>query len=191
MILYENTFAKDPHIDLTGAKKYLFRATDWIMVVVRISEKSENVFLLLLLLTSFMDANIIHWKTTGMDNYGTGHTKYLRCYGLFVFNTPHVVMCHSCPSQLSSTHLPVTLNDQMCCSCPMGLRAASQGPKLITEYNGKLWLLHTAHRPFHAWQVFQPVMLWQINTLSCTKMDSIDQLNYGYFITLWKERCGA
>ena len=93
---------------------------------------------------------------------------------------------HSCQALIRQ----FTLNDQMCCSCPIGPRAASQGRKLITEYNGKLWHLHTAHRPL-VFQVFQPVMLWQINTLSCTKMDSIDQLNYGYFITLWKERCRA
>ena len=111
-------------------------------------------FCTFLLLAIFMDANITHGKTTGMDNYGTGHTTYLRCFWFFVFNTPHVVLCHSCPSQLSSTHLPVTLNDQMCCSCPEGPRAASHGPKLITEGNGKMLHLQTVQRDFFSLLAF-------------------------------------
>ena len=73
-------FANDPHAYMfrsNQSQKYLYMQSDWISDVVWISEKSENVFLRLLTPHNFMVADRLHHKTTGMDNYGTRHEKYL------------------------------------------------------------------------------------------------------------------
>merc|ERR1711981_936121 len=99
-------------------------------------------------------------------------------------DTLHYVLCNSCPSQSSNTHLPFTLNDQMCCSCPIGPRAASHGQKLITEGNGKMLHLQTVQWDFFSLLANCSASHVAIN-LICVKMKSIDQLNNGMITSLF------
>jgi len=66
----------------------------------------------------------------------------------------------------------------MCCSCPIGPRAASHGQKLITEGNGKILHLQTVQGDFLSLLATFSASHGAIN-LICVKMMSIDQLNNG------------
>jgi len=87
---------------------------------------------------------------------------------------------HSCQTLIRL----FTLNDQMCCSCPIGPRAASHGQKLITEGNGKMLHLQTVQRDFFIITGNFSASHFAIN-LSCVRMKSIDQLNNGMITSLF------
>ena len=116
-----------------------------------------------------------------MDNYYRGQMKSSRCCGSSK-RTLRIMSCvipahHSCQTLIRL----FTLNDQMCCSCPIGPRVASHGQKLITEGNGKMLHLQTVQRDSFSLLAKFSASHVAIN-LSCVKMKSIDQLNNGMII---------
>ena len=151
------------YIDMIGAKKYLNIAADWIIVISELVRSQRMYFyafyswqvLWMLTLYVYIERQL-EWTIMAQD------IQNIWCVMGSLYLTLPMLSCvisahHSCQALICQ----FTLNDQMCCSCPMGPRAASQGPKLITEYNCKLWHLLTAPRIFHARQVFKAVKLWQ------------------------------
>ena len=188
----KNLRISSEHIDMIGSKKCLNTATDWIIVLAELVRSQRMYFYafyssqVLWMLTLYIERQL-EWTIMAQEIqniWGVMGSWYLTLPMLSCVIPGH----HSCQALIRQ----LTPNNQMCCSCPIGPRAASQGRKLITEYNGKLWHLQTAQRLFHARQVFQPVMLRQINPLSCTKMDLIDQSNTVITSLLYaRNDCGA
>ena len=121
---------------------------------------------------------------TAEDNWNPwGVTKWTLCITSCV-----IPAHHSCQTLIRL----FTLNDQMCCSCPIGPRAASHGPKLITEGNGKMLHLQTVQRDSFSLLANFFASHVAIN-LSCIKMKSIDQLNNGMITSLFFTalKCGS